>query len=343
MSRLAALALGLAALAATVAPPSRAEACGGFFVPRAGMLPSIAVERVLLVHDEDAGVEHFVRELAFANANQPFGFVVPTPSRPGVFRVDELPWGGLERAFPFEEKGKGSGQGFGSGHGRLGGAGVRVLEAKPLGSFAAYVLQATDGNAMKGWLDRNHFTTTPASAAWLERYVKLGFYFVALRYDPGLHRAKVEREGRNTSAETLRISFATPAPYFPYREPDRDDLGKDRALALWLVTKGKPRVPVALVQEGDSLAYRRPWREGHRQPPVPASSLAHALGEKTWKDLALPGEGDWNVQVFEDQKHARRGFGDVLLVPEEPGALDAAALEKHRALLPLLDPALEAP
>ena len=39
----------------------------------------------------------------------------------------------------------------------------------------------------------------------------------------------------------------------------------------------------------------------------------------------------------------RRGFGDVLLVPEERADLDAGALEKVRPLLPLLDPALEAP
>jgi hypothetical protein len=76
---------------------------------------------------------------------------------------------------------------------------------------------------------------------------------------------------------------------------------------------------------------------------VTADNLAITVGEKAWKALAPKGEAPWLVQVFEDQKRARKGFGDVLLVPEEPEVLDAAAAEKRRALLPVLDPGLEAP
>lgn len=349
MPRLAAAALSLVALAATLAPPRAAPACGMFALRGDGTQPSIAVERVVLIHDEDAGVEHLLREIAFTRVDRPFGFVVPTPSRPSVLRADNLDWTGIERAFPFAapEKVKEAGLGFGSGHGRLGGAGIRLLEAKPLGSFAAYVLQASDGKAMKGWLDRNQFSTTPASEAWLDRYSRLGFHFVALRFDPGLHRAKNEREGTHRGpgpiAETLRISFDTPVPFYPYREPDRDDLARDRAFALWLVTRGKPKIPVALVKEGDSLFYKRPWQEGVRRPPMSADSMPGTLGKSAWSPISSTSEAVWQVQVFEDQKRSRKGFGDVLLVPDEPRELDAAAMEKRRALLPLLDPGLEAP
>jgi hypothetical protein len=307
-------------------------------------LPSISVERVLLVHDEAAGVEHLIREIAFNDVDRPFGFVVPTPSRPDVFKVDDLRWHGLEWEYPLLEKSKGGGSGFDSGAGRLGGAGsVKLLDAKRVGSFAAYVLQATDGKAMKGWLERNRFQTTPASEAWLERYVKLNFYFVALRFDPGFFRDRVAPHVRRARSETLRITFATAVPFYPYQEPEREDLPPARAIALWLFTRGKPRVPVALAQEGDTLSYRRPWREGPRRPPVSAGSLAKTIGEAPWKAFALPGDGEWQVQVFEDQKRSRRGYGDVLLVPEEPQEMDAGALEKARALLPLLDPGLGAP
>ena len=329
-----------AAAALSLVTPRSAGACGGFFSPRAAPLPSIAVERVLLVHDELAGIEHLIREVTFANADRPFGFVVPTPSKPGVFKVDNLAWGVLERKFPLEASGErapGAGQGFGSG---AGGGGVRVLSAKRVGSFAAFVLQATDGKSLRSWLDRNKLVTTPASEAWLDRYVKLDFYFVALRFEPSLFAEK--RAGRTgTPAETLRITFETPVPYYPYQEPDRDDLTKDRALALWLVTNGKPKVPVALAREGDSLSYRRPFREGTRRPPVLPRAFGDLVGDKPWKTVAPAGDTPVTVQVFEDQKRARKGFGDVLFVPEEPVALDPAAVERRRALLPLLDPGLE--
>ena len=51
---------------------------------------------------------------------------------------------------------------------------------------------------------------------------------------------------------------------------------------------------------------------------------------------------EWRVQVFEDHKRSRRGFGDVALVSEEPRR-DALSREKLRTILPILDPGLEAP
>lgn len=336
------VALAMAALTLAVAGPRRADACGGFFSANASALPSIAVERVLLIHDEEAGVEHFIREIAFDKVDKPFGFVIPTPSRPGVFKADGVPWASLERAFPMVAPDGRPGAGFGSGHGRLGGSGVTVLEAKPLGSFAAYVLRATDEKGLKGWLDRNQFVTTPASESWLAHYVKLGFHFVALRFDPGLHRAKVKREHRRELAETMRITFETPVPFYPYREPDREDLSANRALVLWLVTRGEPKIPVALVEEDGQLSYRRPWREGPRPSPVSADSLVRLAGEEVVRRILPAGEAEWRVQVFEDQKRSRRGFGDVALVAEEPRR-DAMSREKLRTILPILDPGLEAP
>jgi hypothetical protein len=342
MPRLPALAVPLGALALAALAPCRADACGGFFSRGAKRLPSIAVEQVLLVHDAETRTEHFIREIAFDRVDRPFGFVIPTPSKPGVFAVDAPSWAALERAYPMETLDRGAGVGFGGGRGRLGGAGVRLLEAKPLGSFAAYVLQATDAQAMKGWLDRNQFVTTKSSEAWLDHYVKSRFYFVALRFDPGLHRAKVAREHTRDNAQTLRITFETPVPFYPYHEPDRDDLAPQRALVLWLVTKGAPKVPVALVDQGGQRSYRRPWREGLRKPPVSADALAKTVGDRVWKSFEKTGEAMWRVQVFEDQKRSRRGFGDVVLVPEEPVS-PAPSVEPLRPILTILDPGLSSP
>lgn len=329
------------AAALSLAAPRSARAGGGLFAPRAASLPSVAVERALLVHDEKAGVEHLIREVTFTNVDRPFGFIVPTPEKPGVFKADNLAWSALERKLPFEvpENRRSDGApGLDAGPGS--GGGVRVLSAKRVGSFAAFVLQATDGKSLRGWLDRNKLVTAPASEAWLDRYVKLNFYFVALRFEPSLFAAKRDPRG-STPAETLRITFETPVPYYPYQEPDRDDLTDGRALALWLVTNGKPKVPVALVRDGDSLSYRRPFREGARRPSVLPRALAEIIGDKTWKTVAPAGDTPLTIQVFEDQKRTRKGFGDVLLVPEEPVTLSPAAIEKQKALLPLLDPGLE--
>lgn len=307
-------------------------------------MPAIRVERVLLAFDEPKGLEHLVREVTFTKVDKPFGFVIPTPSKPGVFKMDDVRWSSLERKFPMSVSEEGTPMGFGSG-GRLGGSGgVKVIEAKRVGSFAAIILQAEDGKALKGWLDRNRFVTTPSSEQWLDRYAKLKFFFTALRFEPGFFKEKVKHLGHYFGSETLRITFETPVPYYPYAEPDRDDLASERVLALWLMTNGPRRVPVALVSGEKGASYQRPLREGRRSPPAGAEALRSAIGETAWSAMASPDDrSDWHVQVFEDQKRSRHGFGDVLLVPETPRELAPTALEKVAPLLPLLDPSLSSP
>lgn len=331
-----------AVLTTQIATDRAADACGSF--GRLGSAPpSVAVERVLLVHDEAKGVEHFVREIAFASVKETFGFVVPTPSRATVAKVDDVDWSALDRAHPFaEERSLGIGSlGFGGGDGRLGGAGVKVLEHKRVGSFASYVLEAGSGEAMKKWLGDNRFETTPASAAWLEHYVRLGFSFVALRFEPQLaketRRSRGDFDFEHSGAETVRISFETPVPYYPYREPDLERGGADRILALWLLSPS-PKVPVALRGEGDAAAYVRPWREGLRSTLGPGDDPL--AGAKTWK--AIQPSGPMILQTFEDQKTTRRGFGDVVLVPEQPTARSPEHLGKQKRLLGLLDPRADA-
>lgn len=205
-----------------------------------------------------------------------------------------------------------------------------------MGSFAAFVLSATDPGALTKWLGDNGFVSTPASAAWSERYVRRGFFFVALRFEPKLAKEKGARE---QDSETLRITFETPVPYYPYEEPVRDDLSGRRALALWLVS-ASAKVPVALSTTDGG--YVRPFREGSKRfDAVPQDALRAVVGDAVWRDVAPKHGGPLTVQVFEDQKLRRDGFGDVLMLPAQRAPLDDAAYERRRPLWSLLDPSLD--
>src|SRR5262249_46022466 len=163
--------------------------------------------------DGAARREHFIREVAFRRASEPFGFVVPTPTRPEVAAVAKSPFSELRRSFGFGAEPALRAVGL-AGHGRLGGgapSGVPLSAVRKVGSFTAFVLAATDETALSAWLAEQKLVKTPEASAWLARYVRLGFFFVAMRYDP-------EREAPGTKAsepdasksETMRISFATP-------------------------------------------------------------------------------------------------------------------------------------
>jgi hypothetical protein len=350
--------LAAAALTASTAA-SDADACGGFFARRAATatVPSLQVEQALIVHDPDSEQEHFIRELVFRDAKEPFGLVVPTPSQPTVTRVDGSPFPALAERFPPEpDEGiglAGIGQirsGVASGHGKEAPK-VTVISRERIGSFTAFVLSASDAGALKKWLDDNQLVTTPESEAWLRHYTDLGFHFVAFRHEPA-------SKGANTSrSETVRISFSTPLPYYPYREPEHLDGNPAlyRVLAVWLISTRRS-VPMATLQEGSSLLWKRPWQEARHGADPTALDVSKLLARPVASLLPpgflfTPPADSWGVdttptrrlvvQSFEDQKLQRQGWGDVVLVPESPAPMDAAHQARLGKLMATLDPSYQ--
>jgi hypothetical protein len=322
---------GTALLGATL---GIARACGGFFSRKASASPrrpSLSYERALIVYDQEKRREHFVREVVFRDAQEPFGFVVPTPSRPEVAGM-KSPFDALEQAFPFDDTlGLVAGS-RGGGVPRAAGA-VRVLEQKRVGSFTSFVLAADDGGALAKWLDQNGLVTTKETEPWLARYVRLGFFFVAMRYEPP--RATPGTTPR-TGAETVRLSFDTPVAYYPYFEPDAPSGAApvaSRMLELWYASQRRG-VPVSARNAGGTVTWVRPMEAG-RQFSTTADPLLRRGFGPAHELLPKP---PLVIQRFIDQKRTRAGFGDILFVPDAPSA---PHVELLRPLFSLLDPTLD--
>jgi hypothetical protein len=322
-----------------------AQACGGFFSKKTSeRRPSLSYEQALIVYDAAAEREHFVREVAFKEGTSPFGFVVPTPTRPEVRKVEHSPFNALREHFPFEPpKRVGPTPGaFGSGLGRLGGGhgGVTVLEVRKVGSFTAFVLAADDERGLANWLRDNGLVSTPEADVWLAHYVRMKFYYVAMRYDPPPSGGDAPGQAGATvplKAETIRISFATPIPYYPYFEPAGPG-ASPRLLELWLATDAE-RTPVAAKTENGKTSWLSPFEPGMRyaQSGVTRGQLEEALDPELHKFLP---SGDLVVQGFQDQKSSRNGWGDALFAPVQHVELDAAKAARLEPLLGILDPAL---
>ena len=313
-----------------------AEACGMFYSVRTispEKRPSLAREKVLLIHDAAAGRQHFVREIVFRKAEEPFGFVVPTPSLPEVAKVETTPFGKLRERFPFAPVtlsssrgyGKGSGSGFGSG----GSQSVEVIATEKVGSFTAFVLAASDAGALSKWLEDNQLSNSDETKAWLEHYVRMGFYYVAMRYDPP---GNAKEADETLAAETIRISFATPVAYYPYFEPKTNLPGnKPRLLELWTVSNTR-LIPVVLA---DGVGWQRPLKPGKQY--TRRETLEASLVDEL-ESLLPPGE--LVVQSFQDQKRTRAGYHDVLFASAEPRSFSPEELIALEPLLGILDPGL---
>ena len=343
-----AIAIAAVSVSLCAVAPRDVEACGGFF-SRGASKPSLAYEQALILYDPSAGEEHFVREVAFRGGQSPFGFVVPTPTQPVVAKVEKSPFQALRAAFPFEIAAPGTG--FGSGHGALGGgggggAGVTVLSVAKVGSFTAFVLAADDVKGLASWLAGNGLTSTPEADAWLAHYVRMKFYYVAMRYDPPA-QAGSHKVDASVRSETIRISFPTPALYYPYFEPRRPPLpaGESvpaRLLELWVVSPARV-TPISARTVDGKMSWVSPMLEGGAGAldPRPAQEARMALNGALAGELAtlLP-PVPLVVQTFQDQKYSREGYGDILFAPRETAPLTPANAEKLRPLLGILDPAL---
>jgi len=300
--------LAAAGLCAVAGASTDARACIEVFgqeVSESDRRPSLAYEQTLIVYDAEKRREHFVREVVFSASREPFGFVVPTPARPEVAKVKKSPFPKLRDLFPFRWVNP-------ERVARIASVGaddsVEVLEVTKVGRFTAFVLSASDAAGLSSWLAQNGFVRTPQADAWLAHYVRLGFFYVAMRYEPAAG------DKGKTTAETIRISFDSPLPYYPYLEPG-PRAGKvsasPRLLEIWLAST-RDFVPVAS-RSGKTTDWVRPFLDGSRYTSTKVrSTLTSSV------DAALLPAGPLQLQRFADQKRSRVGFGDVIFVPGTP-------------------------
>lgn len=338
--------LPLLALVAVAAADSVARACA-VFRPRdpADGVPRLETERILLTFDPATSTEHFIREIKVSKGTKRFGFVVPLPAKPTIAKVETDVFAGLAAEFPSvppPPQPPAQGRGFfrsldksaAAPQAALASASVEVQAVQKVGSFTATTLGATDVQALQKWLEDNGLSSPPSHTRWLDHYVALGFTFVAFRFDgPADPNAELV-------SERVRLSFETPAPFYPYVEPARDkdrDPSSPRALLAWVVTPAAVR-PVAgfIGQQGGAatLGHGNPWSSGLEYDRGPG--LATALREV---DALLP-KGALRIHTFTDRKVDRNGWGDIVFVPRVPRPPTDADRAKLARLLPVIDPTL---
>lgn len=227
-------------------------------------------ENVVIVWDEKAKIQHFIRQASFDSEAKNFGFIVPTPSVPNFSVAKESAFSLLQELIPppqtfgcgakSEETEAAAGEAAG---------GVEVLKTEQVGDYQATVVKATDGNALNEWLKKNGFVSRPAMTPWLDGYTKKQWVFTALKY-------KADKEG-STNTNAIRISFKTDQPHYPYKMPeDTWPKGHNRPLKLYFVAANE--IDAKYVDTKDHWEAEKEW-----SGPLPESrriALATDLGLK---------------------------------------------------------------
>lgn len=283
------------ALAVLALPNRGAEAC--IAIDHAGVLP-VAGEEALIVWDEASHTEHFIRRAAFTGIDTDFGFVVPTPSEPELSEVDDAVFDRLFRLYrrpppPVRRDPRVRGRGRVVDDALA--SGVEVVREVQVAGLTSTILRATSATALDGWLTEHGYATSPELVPYLTPYVAAGWYLTAFRVDPGAGSA------RDVSMRSVRMSFATDRPFFPYSEPQT--AGRTaRPFRVSVVSGSRMSALEGTAAWGASVGFaQRSSRLGTiLRGVVPAS----ARGGRLW------------ITTF-DEPRSRRGTSDLFFVPSE--------------------------
>lgn len=314
MVRMPTRVLLMAALAALLLAAGRrtAEACAP--APPEGAFVDIVAEEALIVWDETEQREHFIRRANFHADSKDFGFLVPTPSKPELAEADDAIFETLRRAIApkivhkerkrfvwalcaatmlsIADKSAAPVEAAASD--------VEVLGTQRVAGLDAASLAASDADALGEWLTDHGYHFRPELKTWLQPYLDRDWVITAFKIAG-------DDDGK-LATKALRMSFDSPRPFYPYREPSDqrtklaayyadEPLGlPDRTLRVFLLTKG--RFDGAL--EDDT-----PWA---REVEYAAPSEGLELGESLPAG-AIP-QGAW-LHAFVDRASPRPGTADL--------------------------------
>ena len=282
--------------------PECLNACCPAFREGAGF--RIADQRILIAWDPQSKIEHFVREAAFKGTSEndsDFGFLVPSPTQPQIEESDASVFSLLDQKiqprievkdrwgvdpFPLLLSPFALMQEAQVGVGRTTDSqvppAVAVLQTKKVAGYEVAVLKASDANELIQWLKDNQYQARKDLDEWVLPYVEKGWVITAFKYDSSSKRTQVG---------TVRISFATENPVFPYRVPKDQFIegGKGNLLQVFVVGPG--RASGSLGQSPSNEA----WMRGNLRfsMPVAPAEIEELIGAAVPSDQIKTDEPLW--------------------------------------------------
>jgi hypothetical protein len=276
---------------------------------------AIASESAIILWDEKSQTEHFIRRAAFNTEAKDFGFLVPTPTKPLLAEADDAAFAELARVtapkIVEQKRPAGGGGGCGIGCAAAPGskaagapeAGVEVLEKNKVSGFDYAILKATDADELSKWLKDNGYDFSDPLKAWAAHYIQEKWLITAFKISKG-------PDGKTAATKAVRMTFQTPKPFFPYREPEAKKPAEQhpasRLLRVYFLSTGKMQGKL-----GDSA-----WPGETKW----ANKIETPDRDKVLDLLKLPKDtppAEWWLTEFEDHSDPRPGTADVFFGPAE--------------------------
>jgi hypothetical protein len=257
-------------------------------------------QEVILLWDQAKKTQHFIRKATFASSSGNVGFLVPSPTRPTLEESGNAAFDTL-RAWTSPPQPRSLSKA--SSEGLFSYGNVEVVEQKTVAGFDLAVLAADNGQSLVEWLKKNGYAHSPQLAAWSQPYLDQRWYMTAMKISTA--KPAAESIGK-IKANSVRISFQTDTPLFPYREPDSAAAAKslkasDRQLVIYFIAEAAYTA---------SFPNQKRWSG----KPVFSQALTNGQRAQLLKELKLSiktgPDTFWLTKFVDDWKYSKAP-GDV--------------------------------
>ncbi|MCX6806665.1 MAG: DUF2330 domain-containing protein [Candidatus Berkelbacteria bacterium] len=205
-----ALALGL------VSGVSRVKADGGIFYPDGRYMNETSQKAFIYYQNQ---TENLVLSASYQGNSDTFAWVIPTPSKPEIFKSDAKLFTALQKITKTNDSGSGivydsAGQTFGVS----GAKPVEVIEEKTIDIYDTAILKATNDKDLARWLTDHKYTFPEDKSSMLKEYIDNGWYFAIAKIQNALVSNEEIKDKLVTETITpLRLVFKTDKIIYPMK------------------------------------------------------------------------------------------------------------------------------
>jgi hypothetical protein len=242
---------------------SHACADGAFFGERSVIVPKSSdkvtyagditepTQKAILIYCK--GIEQLALEVSFKGDASKFAWLVPTPAKPEVTKIDQplfhdihnatLPevkyWldsdlllGDIESRSSLRSSGYLSAGSGGAPVAERKHLDVEVLDQKPIGQYDIAVLRAGNEGDLLEWLTRNGYAISPSVSPVLTDYIHRGWVFTAMRVNTAYQASAGERLSEGV-LQSLSFKFKSSEPIYPLKISSLNKGKTDVLIYLW--------------------------------------------------------------------------------------------------------------
>lgn len=293
--------------------PSGTDACCA--LSPAGEIVTFQGQKNIVIWDEKAGVEHFIREASFQSKSRSFGFIAPTPAVPDLAEADPAAFELLAALEPPPPASMScSPMAESAAAGAADSKGVEVIQEADVAGYHAKTLKADDAKGLADYLKSHGFASSPDFEKWLAHYLAKGWYLTSFQVKPSNDAASIR---------PLRLTFKTDRPFNPYYVPMNNQGAQsvgpigDVGLKVYLVSQS--RLSVSLGEGSTTAAWRRP-----KWSAKMTSYSVNRLSEVLKLPLSNLSTGA-QLAYYRDEDFARNGASEDLFFT--PIKADSSVLE----------------